>query len=354
MVIRAKESVRCPDENTLSSYLVGEATAKDIHVVRAHIDECVECRQLVAEFMREAPLRAPPRDAEERVVLHVEALYPGIEIGDQFVLVECLGSGGMGVVWAARTYGGREVALKFLRTEDAEHRRRLLREARIARSVTHPHLVGIREVLDSPQLSGPVLVMDRVHGRPLEERLATGAPLTLSETATLLAPVVQGVAHAHAQGIVHRDLKPSNILVEWNASPFPRAHVLDFGVAKILFAGEGESARITRSGAVLGTPQYMAPEQLFGEGEIDRRADVWSVGAILYQCLAGVAPISVRTFGEVFKVMTIGKIQALRELMPGLPETVLLLIDTMLVRDRQKRLNNLEPVATLLARMAAT
>ena len=337
----------CPDENMLSDYLAG--SAEDIEKITAHMESCATCRELIAELARTAPPRALPPAAANDEPLHVDALYAGVSIAGRFVLTRQLGAGGMGVVWAASETGGSEVALKFLRIEDAEHRRRLLREARIARALVHPSVVRVSEVLDSMELSGPVLVMDLVRGEPLEVRLSRAPLLTLGETAALLEPVIRGVVAAHALGIVHRDLKPRNILVEWNARPSPRAFVLDFGVAKILFAGEGESARITRSGIVVGTPQYMAPEQLFGEREVDHRADVWSMGTILYRCLAGAPPIVASSFGEVFKAITIGRIAPLREIAPSLPDRILSLVDSMLVCDRAHRLDNLAPVADVLA-----
>ena len=344
--------MNCPDENILSDYLAGDVSTSELASVTAHMEECTSCRDLIAELARTAPARLLPADAPDEA-MHVDALYPGVAIMGHFVLRRLLGAGGMGIVWAAEEPDGTEVALKFLRTEDAEHRRRLLREARIARSLVHPNVVWVREVLDSTQLSSPVLVMDLVRGEPLEVRLRRPPPLTLAGTAALLEPVVRGVMAAHAQGIVHRDLKPQNILVDWDATPAPRAYVLDFGVAKILFAAEGASARITRSGAVMGTPQYMAPEQLFGERELDHRADIWSLGTILYRCLAGVAPISGSSFGEVFKAVTVGTIPRLRDVAPSLPERMLGLVDSMLVRDRTKRLDRLDPVADALAAFVA-
>ncbi len=344
----------CPDENLLADYLAGNATAEDREAVRSHMEVCVACLQLIAELARTAPARTfSPDDGPWEEPLHVDALHAGVSILRRFVLTHRLGAGGMGVVWSASEPNGHHVALKFLRSEDSEHQRRLLREARIARAIVHPSVVRVREVLSSPQLSGPVLVMDLVHGQPLEERLCRAPLLDVRETAALLEPVVRGVLAAHAKGIVHRDLTPRNILVEWDARPSPRAYVLDFGVAKILEAAEGESARITRSGLVVGTPQYMAPEQLFGERAVDHRADVWSMGAILYRCLAGVAPIAASSFGEVFKAITIGRIAPLREAAPSLPESVLSMVDSMLVRDRAQRLNDLGPVADTLAALLA-
>ena len=337
--------MNCPDENLLADVLAGAGGAGALASVTSHMESCAACRELIAELARTAPSRVFPAEIAAGTPLHVDALHEGVII-DRFVLQRRLGAGGMGIVWSASQPDGEHVALKFLRGDDAEHRRRLVREARIARAIEHPNVVAVREVLEVSDLTGPVLVMDLVRGEPLEHRLSRPPPLSLGETAWLLEPVLRGVLAAHAQAVVHRDLKPRNILVDWSV---PRAYVLDFGVAKILFAKDGESARITRSGTVVGTPQYMAPEQLFGEANVDHRADIWSLGTILYRCLAGVPPIVATSFGEVFKAITIGTIPPLRAVAPSLPEPLISLVDWMLVRDREERLGDLGYAADVLA-----
>ena len=231
------------------------------------------------------PDRAPPLPGE----------FTARRIGDYELLGE-LGRGGMGVVYRARqTRLNRIVALKMiLRGELAtpEDRARFHAEATAAAQLAHPNIVPVYEV---GEFDGqPYFSMQLVNGQTLAERLVSG-PLPAREAAELLAPICRAVSAAHAQGLLHRDLKPSNILIDAQGRPF----VTDFGLAK-RFAAETEregAARIetqaswTKSGAVVGTPGYMAPEQAAGDrGRIGPATDVYALGAILYAMLTGRPP----------------------------------------------------------------
>jgi serine/threonine-protein kinase len=200
-----------------------------------------------------------------------------------------LGRGGMGVVYVARQESlGRTVALKrVLRGELAgpADLDRFRAEARAASHLDHPNIVPVYEV---GEVDGqPYFTMQYVAGTTLSARLAEG-PLPPHEAATLLAAVARAIHYAHGRGVLHRDLKPSNILIDESGQP----HVSDFGLAKRVEAGES----LTRSGAVLGTPAYMAPEQASGRrGELGPQSDVYSLGAILYQMLTGRPPFQAAT-----------------------------------------------------------
>jgi eukaryotic-like serine/threonine-protein kinase len=215
---------------------------------------------------------APPADA---------APPPDLVADGKYELLGELGRGGMGVVYKARQSGlDRVVALKMILAgalASAEQHRRFEAEARVAARVQHPHVVAVYE---AGRVNGlPYLVMQYVDGCSLAQRLKRG-PLAADEAARLVAAVARAVDALHAAGIVHRDLKPSNILIDSYGRPF----VTDFGLAKLV---EGESG-VTQTGAVLGTPQYMAPEQAAGGSKsVGPTADVYSLGAILYECLTG-------------------------------------------------------------------
>jgi serine/threonine-protein kinase len=201
----------------------------------------------------------------------------------------------MGVVWAAtHAESGRSVALKMLKPHArarADLQRRLVREAQAAAAVRHPNVVAIHEMFNS-DADGPVIVMDLLEGETLRAKLAREERLSIEETATILLPVVSAVAAAHAQGIVHRDLKPDNIFLRSDVEGALRTQVLDFGIAKLVLGTPDamDSSALTSTGAMIGTPWYMAPEQGFGERDIDARADVWALGVILYESLSGGAP----------------------------------------------------------------
>jgi serine/threonine-protein kinase len=206
---------------------------------------------------------------------------PGnIIVEDRYELLGELGRGGMGVVYKARQVGlERVVALKMILAgslASEEQHRRFQAEAKVAARVQHPHVVQVHE---TGQINGlPYLVMQYVEGHSLAHRLRSG-PLQPDVAAVLVAAVARAVATLHAAGIVHRDLKPSNILLDANDKPY----VTDFGLAKLV---EG-SGQATQSGTVLGTPQYMAPEQASGARDVGPAADVYALGTILYECLTG-------------------------------------------------------------------
>lgn len=203
--------------------------------------------------------------------------------------LEFVGRGGMGIVYEARDASiDRIVAVKMLAPEigeDPTARERFLREARAMRALDHPNIVRIIDLVDGDGAS-PCLVMEHVGGGDLGKVLRTRA-LDESQALAIARQVCSALEHAHAEGIVHRDIKPSNILLGADGN----VKVADFGLAKAI-RSEGESDfTMTLTGAALGTPAYMAPEQHAADGIVDRRADVYSVGALLYQMLTGELPI---------------------------------------------------------------
>jgi len=210
------------------------------------------------------------------------------EFGD-FELLEELGRGGMGVVYKARQRSlNRTVAVKMiLRGElaSAADVARFRSEAESAARLDHPHIVPVYEVGD--WRGQPYFAMKYVEGTTLTRRLADG-PIPAREAATLLTPICEAIHFAHQRGILHRDLKPSNILID----PEGRPHVTDFGLAKRV---SGDT-QLTRSGAILGTPCYMAPEQAAGKrGQLGPASDVYSLGTVLYQMLTGRPPFQAAT-----------------------------------------------------------
>jgi serine/threonine-protein kinase len=198
---------------------------------------------------------------------------------DRFAVESLLGRGGMGSVYKARELTlDRHVALKIVpesRRHDAQFVERFRQEARIAARLRHPRIVSVHEV---GTLGGfPYFSMDYIDGSTLRELVGRRGPLGAEDAISVVVEVCRAVAHAHAKGVIHRDLKPENVMIDNEGDVF----VLDFGLARI-----AEQPRFTVSGAIIGTPFYMSPEQLAGE-KLDERSDVYSIGLILYYCLTG-------------------------------------------------------------------
>jgi eukaryotic-like serine/threonine-protein kinase len=262
----------------------------------------------------------------------------------------------MGAVWAATHLpSGAVAALKLVKASrhSAETRRRLLREARVSTTISHPNIVRVFSVFELED-GLPVIVMERLSGENLRQKLDRETALDVEEAASVLLPVISAVGTAHSYGVVHRDLKPENVFLALE-SDLIRPCVLDFGVAK-LTASEGltaASAALTDTGAVVGTPMYMAPEQIMGE-VIDHRADVWAVGVLLYEALSGARPIEGEGFGQVFKNLMTSAITPLAMVAPDLPQRLTELVDRMLARDKSDRPLDLRSVYEALEPFAHT
>lgn len=284
----------CPDANVLGRLLEGLVDTDERGVVEAHLDACESCARLVAELARFAPR---PGDSRAPVIDRVaasgaaEALEPGATIG-RFTLLERLGIGGMGVVWAAYDPElDRRIALKFARSAlgDGDRVARLGREAKALARVNHPNVVAVHDIgFDAGRM---YIAQELVGGRQLGAWL-TAQPRSCDEIVAVFAQAARGLAAAHAAGIVHRDFKPRNVLVGDDG----RVRVVDFGVAcPIGTAAAGGACaaavdpRLTSTGFAVGTPLYMSPEQRKGE-PCDARSDQFSFCMSLAEALYGELP----------------------------------------------------------------
>lgn len=284
-------------------------------------------------------------------------LAPGAVIAGRYRLDKVIGQGGMGVVWAAQhTLTHKRVALKFLRGPihlRPELRRRFFREARAASSVVHPNVLEVHDVFELDDET-PVMLMDLLEGETLGRCMIRQGALPLEEAASILVQAFSAVGTAHAAGVVHRDLKPENIFLLPARSGPPSVRVLDFGIAKLVDSDQaGDTGLVTGTGAILGTPCYMSPEQSYGERIIDHRADIWSLGAILYECLSGVRPIEGDSLGQVVKNLVVGGITPISSRLPSLPDDVVRLVERMLTREREERLTDLGEAQEVLLRYTA-
>ena len=266
----------------------------------------------------------------------------------------------MGEVWRARHLVTNErVAVKVMLDDLAQEgalQKRFLREARAAAAVNHPNVVELREVQQTAS-GAPFLVMELLTGETLGRRLRRKALLSVAEVAAIFLPVFDAVEAAHAAGIVHRDLKPENIfLAHDGGAARVRVRVLDFGIAKRmekLAAPSRASAATTAApettAAMLGTPYYMAPEQALGERDIDGRADIWSLGVVLYECLSGHRPTEAATLGAILKIIVTDGVRPIRSIIPDLDVSVADALAEMLRSSREARAPSLDRMRGCLA-----
>jgi eukaryotic-like serine/threonine-protein kinase len=219
-------------------------------------------------------------------------IQAGMLIAGRYRITREIGRGGMAQVYESEHLDiGKRVAIKILAAEFATSTvvvERFLREARAAAAVRSPYIC---DVFDSGKLDDqrPFLVMELLEGESLYERMVRVRQFDAATTLRITTHVGRGLTKAHAANIVHRDLKPENIFLTTNEDGELLAKILDFGLAKFYApaAEAGEQARLTREGAIFGTPAYMSPEQVKGQGAVDHRADLWALGCIVYECLTG-------------------------------------------------------------------
>jgi WD40 repeat protein len=263
----------------------------------------------------------------------------------QYEILEVVGRGGMGIVLKAFDQVlHRVVAVKVLdpaRAAGAEARKRFIREAQAAAAVTHDHVVTIHAVHDG---AVPYLVMQFVAGVSLEDKIRRAGALDVAEVLRIGMQVASGLAAAHAQGLVHRDIKPANILLE---NGIQRVKITDFGLARL-----ADDAGLTQSGCVVGTPAYMAPEQACA-GPLDHRADLFSLGSVLYACCAGQAPFRAPTAIAVLRRVCDDQPTPIRKLNPAVPEELVKVVGKLHSKEPAGRYQSAAEVATVLGKQLA-
>jgi eukaryotic-like serine/threonine-protein kinase len=241
------------------------------------------------------------RTRAPRKALSIAAPQAGQIIGERYQLEEWLESGAMGEVWRAQQVRLRSpAAIKFLEPsliEVSEMLERFLQEARSAAAVQSPHVV---QVFDYGNEGGlPYIAMEFLKGENLDARLARLGRLTPAELDKIFSEVASGLGQAHALGVIHRDVKPANIFLAQQGT-LEVTKLIDFGIAKV----KADALRLsqivgTEHGALLGTPQYMSPEQILGRGSVDSRSDLWALAIIACECLVGRYPFSATTLGDL-------------------------------------------------------
>jgi formylglycine-generating enzyme required for sulfatase activity len=260
-----------------------------------------------------------------------------------FRVLQVLGVGGMGVVYKAEDPQlKRPVALKAMLPSlgaSEEARKRFLREAQAAAAIVHDHIVPILQV--GEDCGTPFMAMQFLEGEPLDERVKREPRLTVAEAVRIGREVAEGLAAAHEKGLVHRDIKPANIWLEGKKG---RVKILDFGLAR---AAAGDDLHLTKSGTIIGTPAYMAPEQ-GRSNKVDCRCDLFSLGAVLYRVLTGELPFKGHDTMSVLMALAADTPVPLRQLNADVPEPLSALVMRLLAKEPQQRPVSAQLVADAL------
>jgi serine/threonine-protein kinase len=261
----------------------------------------------------------------------------GALVAATYRITGLLGRGGMGAVWAAEhvRLPGKRVAIKVLHGEigqDAEAVHRFRREAEITSRLGHPHIVQILD-FNSFADGSPYLVLEYLEGESLESRIGRGR-MPLPEVQRILRQIGSALQAAHCAQVIHRDLKPQNVFLCQDLGDGPVAKVLDFGISKI----RGSQTVRTQDSAILGTPQYMAPEQALGKHDaVDQRTDVFALGTIVYEMLCGTPAFAGQTIPEVMFKVVYGEVPPLVEQAPGLPVELAQVVHRALAKKPEER-----------------
>jgi eukaryotic-like serine/threonine-protein kinase len=261
--------------------------------------ECVLCGLITDESVVVCP-----EDGSALITRKPDPLV-GTVVGGKFHVQSLIGSGGMGNVYRAlHQQVGRVVALKVLHSEKLHQNASVLRfqqEAKAAAALSHPNIVGFFDY-GLTEDNVPYIVMDYIEGMPLDEVIKVET-LSIERCINIFSQACDAMEHAHQKGIIHRDIKPSNLMLTKKEDGSETLKILDFGIAKLLPHMDGERVKVTQTGEVFGSPQYMSPEQCSG-GQLDARSDIYSLGCVMYEALVGRPPLRGDTIIEMVYNLT--------------------------------------------------
>jgi len=279
-------------------------------------------------------------------------------IAGKYTIDRILATGGMGVVVAAKHIRlDQRVAIKFLLPEMLDREElvaRFLREAQATVGLHGEHAVRVYDV-GTLETGSPYLVMELLRGNDLDEELEVRGPLDVEEAVEYTLQACEAIAEAHRVGIVHRDIKPSNLFLARRPDGSRIVKVVDFGISKLLAdeAQRGLNSKLTTTTAMLGSPQYMSPEQVRSARDVDGRTDIWSLGCVLYEMLANVPPFSAETVSAVSAMIVADKPPSLRALRGDAPPELCKVVMRCLEKNRERRYRTVAALAEALAPFAS-
>ena len=273
-------------------------------------------------------------------------------VGDRFgdcTIVSLLGSGAMGQVYLARSPKGTNYALKILHPElekrDIDMKRRFLHEAEFAMTIRHRNLVEVRDAGEEPEKGLCYILMEYMPGGSLKDMIDDKGALPIDLAISYVSQIAYALALAHRNGVIHRDIKPDNIL--FTADGVPK--LADLGIAK--FLSDSQSSTLTMKGHILGTPAYMAPEQMMDSHHIDARADIYSLGVVLYEMLTGNRPNAGSTLmGLLTKAIKGEPLPDVRKMRPEVSTSIAYVLSLMCAPKPEDRPDSPSVVADLLSR----
>ncbi len=304
-------------------------------------------------------MRKLPRSAAETITgsgqssrtpappeLEPNPYLPGEVIADRYRLQRELGRGGMGVVWVAHSLVlGVDVALKLIRASAAGPlASRMAREAHAAARLGHPALVRVFD-FGWTNRGDPFLVMELVQGETLAALLARESRLPAIRAVQMLLPIADGLRLAHDRSIIHRDIKPENIFLAADSLGRTQPKLLDFGIAKV---GQSVDGKLTQFGAVLGSPEYMSPEQALGKEDVDDRTDVWSLCIVLYELVTGTVPFRKPNYNALMHAIINEAPRSAIDYGTG-DAALWMVLDRGLSKDREQRWANMTELGEALA-----
>ena len=280
-----------------------------------------------------------------------ELLRPGSRFGDCRV-ERLLGKGGVGAVYLASAPGGEQYAMKVLRPDiansDPDYKKRFVHEAEVMMTLRHKNLVTVYDAGEDPEMGMCYIVMEYMPGGSVKDRLCEHGAMPVPEAISIAAQIADALGMAHFHGVIHRDVKPDNIL--FSADGVPK--LSDLGVAK--FLKRAPSATETMQGIIIGTPAYMAPEQMMDSSNIDARADIYSLGVVLYEMLTGKRPNDGSTvMGLLAKAIKGETLPDVRTMRPEVSAAVAYVLSLMCSPKPENRPETSRAVADLLVRAAA-
>jgi serine/threonine-protein kinase len=279
---------------------------------------------------------------------------PGDVLGGKYRVVRTLGAGGIGVVVeAVHTQLERQVAIKFLLPEANSNPQivaRFTREARASARLKGEHVTQVLDV-GAMEDGSPYMVMEHLAGTDLGQLLSECGRLSVADAVDYVLQAIEALAEAHAAHIVHRDLKPANLFLTRTADGEPLVKVLDFGISKALDPDKSESGlSLTQSATMIGTPLYMSPEQMRDARHVDVRTDIWALGAILYELIAGRPPFLASSLAELCVKVMQDDPAPLSRVRPDVPQDLAAIIDRCLCKQRTGRYADVGELAAALAR----